>query len=135
MKTQSFSKPLEVSDGAMRLVLPMPPTANLYWRLVGGRLVISAEARAYKKLVDSAVRGAGYRRLEGPVKVSMDVFRQRKSGDLDNRQKCVLDALQGHLYGNDSQIVEIHARRFEDKANPRVEIVVSSASGESAPVG
>jgi hypothetical protein len=32
----------------------------------------------------------------------------------------LLDAMQGTVYANDVPLVEIHARRFEDKAKPRV---------------
>ena len=58
--------------------------------------------------------------MDGPVALNLTVFRPRKSGDLDNYLKIMLDALQGFLYDNDSQIVEIHAYRQDDKDNPRV---------------
>jgi Holliday junction resolvase RusA-like endonuclease len=38
------------------------------------------------------------------------------------------NALQGVLYSNDSQIVEIIARRFDDKSNPRIVVRVSALS-------
>jgi Holliday junction resolvase RusA-like endonuclease len=40
-----------------------------------------------------------------------------------------LDNLQGIAYVNDRQIVEIHARRFDDKANPRVEVIIEEVQG------
>ncbi len=58
------------------------------------------------------------------VAVTLRVFRPQRSGDLDNRLKCLFDALQGVVYANDSQVVEIHAYRFEDKKRPRVEAEV-----------
>lgn len=59
----------------------------------------------------------------------MDFYRPAKRGDLDNRIKILLDALEGIAFENDSQIIEIHARRFDDKLNPRVSIVVTSENG------
>jgi Holliday junction resolvase RusA-like endonuclease len=38
-----------------------------------------------------------------------------------------LDALQGSLYLNDSQIVALHLYRYDDKANPRIEVSVQDA--------
>lgn len=47
-----------------------------------------------------------------------------KSGDLDNRLKISQDALKGICFEDDRQIVELHAFRFDDKANPRIEIEI-----------
>jgi crossover junction endodeoxyribonuclease RusA len=105
------------------LVLPYPPSANRFYRNVRGRMVMSAEGRAYKKRV--AEMGGGVELEEGDVCLWLDFYRPRKSGDLDNRLKVVLDALQGIAYANDRQVVEIHARRYEDKDNPRVEITIT----------
>lgn len=58
------------------------------------------------------------------VVVYADWYRARRSGDLDNRMKVLWDALQGVAYDNDSQIVEIHARRYDDKRNPGVYVTV-----------
>lgn len=67
-------------------------------------------------------RQRGLLRSNGDVVLRMTWFRKAKRGDLDNRLKQVLDALQGQLYANDSQIVEIRFRRREDKADPRLEV-------------
>ena len=113
----------------LRLTLPEPPSANRWWRKWQGRMVLSGEARKYKLLVwgyamEGRVKG---RQLvwDCPLHVSLDWYRGRKSGDLDKRIGVVLDALQGIAYENDSQIVELTARRFDDKDNPRLEVVVT----------
>lgn len=64
--------------------------------------------------------------LEGEVVVSLVVYRKRKVGDLDNFQKVLLDALRGVAFNDDSQVVEIHARREDDAENPRVEVRVEA---------
>lgn len=107
----------------IKLTLPLPPSANRYWRKGGGGvLYVSEEARKYKEIVwiCKAVKNPFLKDVEITVKV----FRARKSGDLDNKLKVLFDALQGVIYKNDSQITVIHAFRFDDAKNPRVEIEV-----------
>ena len=44
--------------------------------------------------------------------------------DIDNYGKLVLDCMTWIVYEDDSQIVEMNLKKFYDKSNPRVEIVV-----------
>ena len=104
--------------------LPYPPSYNRYWRNGTNGGYISAEGRSYKQQAQTALLREKRNVLEGDVRIFLKFYRPRKSGDLDNRIKQVLDSLQGICYTNDSQIVEIHAFRFEDKTFPRVEIEV-----------
>ena len=110
----------------MKLVLPYPPSVNAYWRAVNGRVLLSREGRNYKRRAAIAALASGIHRLplDVPVVVGIAVFRPRRIGDLDNTCKAILDALAGVAYVNDSQIVEIHARRYDDKANPRAEVTI-----------
>lgn len=112
----------------MKLVLPMPPSANRYWRNWRGAMVVSEEARAYKSNVAKLAMAQRTRPLSGDIYVSIDVYRKQKSGDLDNRIKVVLDSLRGTAFDDDKQVVEIHARRFDDKSNPRVEVTIEEVS-------
>ena len=107
------------------VTLPLGPSANRYWRKFKNRMVISAEAVAYKREVAVLAQAAALPLLEGDIAITLDVYRRQRSGDLDNRIKVTLDALQGIAYTDDKQIVEIHARRFDDKKNPRVEVAIS----------
>jgi len=60
------------------------------------------------------------------VAVTVRLYRPAKRGDIDNSLKVLLDALQGHVYNDDAQIVELHAYRYDDKRDPRVEVDVES---------
>ena len=112
----------------MTITLPVPPSANVYWRLFRGRNVVSAEARAYKNDAAWLARAAGMAEpLTGDVALTVRWYRERKAGDLSNRLKILEDALQGVAYVNDSQIVRIVAERYDDKRNPRVEVEVTPA--------
>lgn len=110
--------------GEFRFVLPLPPSANRYWRNYRGRMVVSDEAREYKGQAGWLAKEAGCYPLAGPVGIVLHVYRARRAGDLDNFGKCLLDSLQGVAFENDSQIVELHAHRHDDPADPRVEVCV-----------
>lgn len=128
LETLRNNPDLRVENGAtrrrnaIRLILPPPVSANRYWRMFKNRMVISAEAKAYKEHVALIARDSGAAMLTGDVSIRLDVYREAKRGDLDNKIKVILDSLQGVLYADDKQVVEIHARRFDDKGNPRVEV-------------
>ncbi len=111
----------------MIISLPYPPSANRYWRHVGPRVLLSREARAYKLMVAHMCKLAKLEPLDGPICVTYSVYRPAKRGDLDNLFKVISDSLQGHMYQDDSQVVEIHAFRAEDKENPRVVVSVKAA--------
>jgi Holliday junction resolvase RusA-like endonuclease len=72
----------------------------------------SRDATAYLKLVAAHYIDAEI--LTGPVSVNMVWHRGMKSGDLDKRIGVLLDALQGTVYVNDSQVVQLWARRCDE---------------------
>jgi len=111
-----------------RIVLPVPPSAGLYWRLVRGRIVKTAAARGYQQGVKLRALAQGCRPTAGLVAVTVHWFRAARRGDLDNHLKVVLDALQGAAYRNDKQIVELHAYRLEDRQNPRLQIAIEDVA-------
>lgn len=103
---------------------PLPPSSNRYWRMVKGRMLISAEAKNYKITLGMLARSDRVVQLVGPVMVTVRVYRERKAGDLDNRLKVLFDAMQGVFFANDNQVREIHAYLADDRHNPRVEVTV-----------
>jgi Holliday junction resolvase RusA-like endonuclease len=111
----------------MKITIPYPPSANDYYRSIGrGRMLLSSDGRNYKTAVTYIAYRERMKQLEGELVIYLDLFRPQKSGDLDNRIKPVLDALIKNAYADDKQIVEIHARRWDDKVNPRVEVRIES---------
>lgn len=105
--------------------LDLPPKLNSLYRPQGrGHITLSEEGKLYKAYVRAALYGAEKIAKDIPVKVSMRVYRRQRKGDIDSYQKAVLDAFSGTVYEDDSQIVELHVWRFDDKKNPRVEIEV-----------
>lgn len=110
-----------------RIVLDYPPSANRYWRAVNGRILVSREARAYKMIAACQSIWQGIKKpLDGELVVTLRFYRPQRSGDLDNYVKVALDSLNGVVWYDDKQIVEIHSYRYDDKARPRVEVEVSA---------
>jgi crossover junction endodeoxyribonuclease RusA len=99
------------------LTLPEPPSSNRYWRVARGRPYLSADAKAYKLEVRAIAIRAGIRGLpfpQGqPVRVTLRWYRSRRAGDLDNRAKVALDALNGVLWLDDKQVIELHLYRYD----------------------
>lgn len=114
------------------LHLPEPPSANVYWRHAKGRTYVSKEATAYRKAVQLAYATQhGTLKVTfptGPIAVILDWRRGRKDGDLDNRLKQPLDALQGLAYTNDDQIVELHAYRSDAPKKGGLTVTITGAS-------
>jgi crossover junction endodeoxyribonuclease RusA len=115
----------------VKLTLPYPPSANAYWRAVNGRVLKSEEARRYQngvrmRWLTTKPPEAPLKPPGGPVVVSVVVFRPQRRGDLDNVLKVLLDSLKGIAFEDDSQVVELHALRFDDKANPRAEVTIEA---------
>jgi Holliday junction resolvase RusA-like endonuclease len=88
--------------------------------------LISEEGREYKRTV--AILGCACDPMTGPVSLTYFVYRPRKVGDLDNYLKGLLDALKGIAFIDDAQVVELHGFLYDDKTNPRVDVVIEEAT-------
>ena len=132
--------------GIIRLTLPSPPSVNT---LHGVRvMMVRGQPRAvpykthahadYLGAVANAVRCAALRepRLQrlhespaftGPVRFTWHWHRPRAVGDLDNPLKALWDSLTAaRVWGDDSQVVELHGYRHDDKTNPRVDVDIEA---------
>lgn len=113
-----------------QLILPMPPSANRYWRHVGGRVYVSREARDYRELVAIIGAGADISLRTCDVRVEVTVRRVHKRGDIDNYLKVLLDALQGVMYDDDKRIKEVSVKIIDVKRQPGWEFDPATANGE-----
>ena len=67
-------------------------------------------------------RGA---KISGLFSMKIDVFFPSQRQDLDGSLKAILDCFQYcEVIKNDRSCVEIHARKFIDKINPRIEYLI-----------
>jgi Holliday junction resolvase RusA-like endonuclease len=69
-----------------------------------------------------AMRGA---MIDVPFRFELDVYYPSKRSDLDGSFKGILDCLQkAKVIKNDNNCYDIHARKFIDKENPRIEFKI-----------
>lgn len=110
----------------MILNLPMPPSANVYWRHTRtGRVYVSDEAIQYRAAMSVACHGL--QPLPGPVALRVEAYMPSIRRDLDNTLKVLCDALQGWLYDNDNQIQHIEITRHKaTRKTARVEVEICS---------
>jgi crossover junction endodeoxyribonuclease RusA len=111
-------------NGGIQLTLPMPPSLNVYWRKFRNRMVISDAGLAFRTATHVICQNAEITPFQGRIAVTVKVYRPANRGDLDNSLKAILDALNQCAYRDDSQIDELHAYKYLDRANPRVEVEV-----------
>lgn len=125
----------------VELTVPYPPSVNTIYahRAIGTKVVKykTPEHRNYSEALGNAVRVAQLRNpmmdalpLQHAVKLSVRLFRPQRRGDIDNRLKALLDSLNEIAWVDDEQIEELHAFRFDDKENPRAELVIEGEHHE-----
>lgn len=111
-----------------RIRLPLPPSANRYWRQGhNGRVYVSQEAQDYKQLVGLTLAGRDV--LDGEIWLDVKIYRKAKRGDIDNYLKVLFDAMQGCVYQNDKQVMSISVLLLDDPKDPRVEVGVGLLPG------
>lgn len=114
---------------SLSIVLPMPPSANRYWRAAPGRgMVPSREALAYKALV--ARRCAGLLPVAGRIAYHVRAAGLRANADLGNVEKILSDALNGIAWLDDSEIDTIRLERDRAPERPPEPYVAIEVRGD-----
>lgn len=96
----------------MDLTLPWPPSVNRIWRGWKGRIILSAEARKFKRAAAAALpAGRTPKPLEGRLLVwitlcaPLKLARGGQRWDIANREKLLCDVLTAQrVWHDDSQI-------------------------------
>ena len=75
--------------------------------------------------------------MTGELSASVRLYRKykrtsRRYGDCDNLSKAVLDACNGIIYADDSQIVSCSCEKYTDKDKPRIEIEIEIERAEKS---
>jgi len=106
----------------MKIELPfIPLSVNACWRASrSGHVYKSKRYREFLKEMDTFFETIEYVKLEGELILVVDFeCRTKRRRDLDNLLKSLIDSLEGKLFENDYQIVEIHCKKIigckEDK--------------------
>ena len=111
-----------------------PPSKSNCYRIITikghGSL---AKTQALKKWEQAFYMQCGTYRdanIKQYFKLDIDVYFTSQRSDLDNALKAVLDCLQTcHAIDNDRWCVEIHARKFVDPYDPRIEFTITTVEG------
>jgi len=64
--------------------------------------------------------------LEEDLSIGLKIYhKDKRKHDIDNYCKLVFDALNGILWKDDNQIIELIIQKYIDKEKPRLEIIVN----------
>ena len=111
------------------LQLPLPPTVNTYYRNFHGRTILSKAARDYKQTVKdyvliNKIPSFGDARLQAIITIFP---KDRRTQDLDNRLKSLLDSLgNASVFDDDSQFDKIEIGRGVIKLGGGCTIVIAT---------
>ena len=120
----------------VRFVVPGPVVPWQRAASVGTRRYTSAKQRSYQRTVRLIAQAS---RPRGPwlpskatrYRVDIDAYLpDERRRDLDNVAKTILDALNGVLYLDDSQVVTLLVATHIDRAEPRVVVAVREVERE-----
>ena len=113
---------------------------NTYWRNFRGRTILSPKGREFKAAVADYVVEYRVPKLgDKKLRVSMVLFpRDKRKIDIDNRIKCVLDALQdAGVFDDDFQVDELSIVRGKPIKGGAIRVLIEeiepSDSSESSP--
>lgn len=110
------------------LSLSLPPALNdMYRPNFGNKKGVrkTDECEAWEQEVKLMARFHKPWPKETPVVMRVRIF-YKFDRDIDSSQKALQDCLQGYMYENDSQIVELLITKEKDLKNPHLEVEVSA---------
>jgi Holliday junction resolvase RusA-like endonuclease len=94
----------------------------------GGHTYTPAKTKTYEKNLQALfVQAVGLGKADKTSSFGLRILAYRSNHlrvDLDNILKCVCDAANKVVWADDSQVVEILAKRLYDQQRPRLEILI-----------
>lgn len=104
-----------------------PQSTNHIYKRHGNIIYLSKEGKdlkeSYAWQAKAQHRGEP---ISGPVNLRLELFfGDKRIRDIDNYNKLILDACTGLLWLDDKQIMSLHIVKNYDKADPRIEMVLS----------
>ena len=107
----------------------LPPSVNSCYRSYGKKVIKSAKLKEFEQKMiryfDSQEEEINM--LEGKLKLTVSFYlKGKRSIDLDNLLKALLDGMEGVLFENDKMIYEIHAEKFNNSPDVKTVIVLET---------
>lgn len=107
-----------------KIVLKTKPiSVNQLYR---GRKFLTSVGKSTKEVMAwEAKKQYRGKAMQCDIGVDIDFYVPNNRSDLDNLLKATIDCLTGILWVDDHQIIEILARKYIDKKEPRIEIIIN----------
>lgn len=126
----------EATATGWRFVMPEPVSTNRLWRRGRTRAGRAVTVKSQRAAMDQEAAAWLFSRcapLGGDVALRALWVRSRRSGDVDNRLKAMLDALKGVAYGDDAQVARLTIERTDEfPAAPGLYVLVEPAGASLA---
>ena len=99
----------------------LPPSVNSCYRTYRGKIIKSAGLREFEQeILQFFDNIENITQLKGHIKLTVTFYlKGKRTIDLDNLLKALLDGLEGILYENDKMITVINARKFNNAESPK----------------
>lgn len=94
-------------NDAIVIIAPLPQSVNRMYQRSGRKVRKSDTAKAYQYLLGYAFNLSPVQMIGGLIEMSVTWYFKTMRSDIDNRVKLLMDALEGHAYKNDNQIVRL----------------------------
>jgi Holliday junction resolvase RusA-like endonuclease len=109
------------------ILLGNPISTNSLYKRHGNFIYMTKEGKALKESYQwQAKKQYKGKILTGDLEVDITLyFGDKRRRDADNHNKIWSDSLQGIVFEDDKQIVDLHIHKRYDKSNPRVEIILN----------
>ncbi len=112
--------------------LPWPPSVNRYWRHAQGRTFISKDGKQYRQDVAKLLCGVFTAPTLARLKFEVVAYPpDKRKRDLDNVFKALLDACEGVVYEDDSQIDRLSIERGPPEKPGKVVCMVGGVSEDA----
>lgn len=117
-----------MQENKFELVLPFPPSINRTWRIGNRHLYVNPKVKVFYEQVKAAYIASRAQNFTVGERLDVRVYLHpptRRSFDLDNRIKQLLDGLERcGAIGNDSQIDSLYIERMEVVKEGMARVVV-----------
>lgn len=118
---------IPVAGGGCDLFAPLPQSVNAMYQRTGRTVRKSDTAKAYQHLLSYAFNLVDVEPIDGLVNMQVSWYFKTMRSDIDNRVKLLMDALEGHCYANDNQIVNLCIKKrllMPDETEPYCHVIV-----------
>ena len=104
----------------------LPPSVNAIWVNIPKGRRMSDKGKLFKQQAYYMIKKQNKgQMLEDLVRVSIELhFKTKHKRDIDNYNKAILDALNGIVLVDDSQIVELNVKKFIGTGKDEIKIQI-----------